>query len=177
MSPRRLIITVAAVAATLGLGAAFLTPPKSPASRPAAFVVTQPPRPLPAPLAAQLHQPGLVSFWATWCVPCLAEMPSLGRFKAAAEARGIGLITVLEERAAAKSAALRIMAEKGLAEVPLIVDDQSLLGSAVGIIGIPTTLVVNDRGEEIARLTGGADWSRPEILSQVEALIAKAPRP
>jgi len=177
MSHPRIMMVGAALVVGLGLSWAMFNLPKPAAPVPAGFVRVDPPKPLPAALAGRFGRPGVVAFWATWCTPCLAEMPSLARFNRAAEGKGIGLLTVLEEHESAKDAAVRIMGRNGLGEVPLVVDDDSSLGNTLGVFGIPTALVVNAKGEEIARLVGGADWARPEMLAQIEALIAQAATP
>ena len=149
-----------------------------------AMVPTSPPRPLVAlasvdadggslPFNRRVTRPTVISFWATWCQPCLHELPSLGQFKTMAAAAGIDVLTVSEDRGGA-GPPVKLLAEKGLSFLPLVVDADGALAQALGIRGMPTMLVVNGRGEEVARMEGGADWSRPESLEAVTGLLAAA---
>ena len=109
------------------------------------------------PLDSRITRPTLVTFWASWCVPCIRELPSLAKFKPMAEAAGIALITINEDKEGA-ALATKYLAEKGLSELPLLVDADGAVAKALGIRGIPTALMVNAKGEEVARMEGEADW-------------------
>lgn len=177
------IILILATLLALGLAASgrWRAPPPHPL---AGLIAAEPARPLAgvnlvdewgaaAPFSARIKRPTVVAFWASWCVPCLEELPSLGRFQALAATAGIDLLTVTEDRDGAKPARQTLNA-KGLAGLSLMVDADGSVAAAHGIRGIPTALLVNAKGEEVARLEGAAEWDNPAALEKVRALIGPA---
>ncbi|MBI3446224.1 MAG: TlpA family protein disulfide reductase [Magnetospirillum sp.] len=128
------------------------------------------------PFNSRITRPTLVTFWATWCVPCLREMPTLAKFKPMAEAAGIDLITVNEDKEGLPVAS-KFLAEKGLSDLPLVVDADGKVAKALGVKGMPTALIVNARGEEVARMEGEADWGDKASLDIMITLLELGPAP
>lgn len=93
-------------------------------------------------------QPLVVNFWASWCAPCVAEMPMLQRV---ADDAGIRMIGVDYIDQADKAEALA--QELGI-RYTLVRDDDGKFGEAVGLLGTPTTLLVDGDGVVRRRLTG-----------------------
>ena len=147
------------------------------------MVKASPPRPLEAvasvdadgnsmPFNARIKRPTLISFWATWCVPCLRELPTVGKFKAMADQAGLDVLTVSEDKEGA-GPAQKLLAEKGLS-LPLLVDADGSVAKALRVRGLPTTLIINAKGEEVARLEGEADWGEKSSLDTVLGLLNDA---
>ncbi len=107
----------------------------------------------------------VVNFWATWCAPCLGEMPTLSRL---AEG-GIPVITVATGRNP-PAAIERFFAEAGIDNLPILRDPRSELARSLGILGLPVTLILDPEGREAARLIGDAAWDTPEALAVIAAL-------
>ena len=115
----------------------------------------------------------LLNLWATWCVPCRAEMPALDRLQAAKGGQGFEVVAVnvdtarLERRAAfldsigVKSLA-RFSDPSGDAFETLRKDGKAL--------GLPVTLVIDKDGCEIGAVEGGAKWDSAEAQALVETL-------
>ena len=115
----------------------------------------------------------LLNLWATWCVPCRAEMPALDRLQAAKGGPGFEVVAVnvdtarLEKRAAfldsvgVKSLA-RYSDPSGDAFETLRKDGKAL--------GLPVTLVIDKDGCEIGAVEGGAKWESAEAQALVETL-------
>lgn len=114
---------------------------------------------------------GLVlNLWATWCVPCVAEMPALDALARTLAPSGIRVLTVSLDRGGA--AAVRpFFATHGIGSLPILLDPHSALLGALGLDGIPTTLLVDKAGLEVARLQGPVDWASPQAAALVTRLI------
>lgn len=103
----------------------------------------------------------LVNFWATWCPPCIKEMPALDRLNAAMADDGIEVVAVnLERRGRAKARAF--FDKTGIEHLTLYADEGNRMGPALGILGLPVTILLDREGREVARLMGDAEWDSPE---------------
>lgn len=111
----------------------------------------------------------LVNLWATWCPPCREEMPSLDALRRRMEGTGIEVITVAVQPGA-RDKAEAYMAEMGLHALEPYGDARNALPRAVGILGLPTTIILSPEGREIARMQGDADWASPEAEAVLRAL-------
>jgi thiol-disulfide isomerase/thioredoxin len=104
----------------------------------------------------------LLNVWATWCGPCVREMPSLDALQKKFEAGKLVILPLSEDRnAASLSAFYRLHA---LVHLPVAVDSAGIAPSALHLRGLPTSLLVDPHGQEIARFEGDADWNSPEAL-------------
>jgi thiol-disulfide isomerase/thioredoxin len=115
----------------------------------------------------------IVNFWATWCIPCKDELPSLQRLRDKLNGKPLEVITVnfgeFPERA-------RSFVEKEHLALPVLLDTQKEVASAWGVGGLPMTFVLDASGRARYRAFGELDWSTGEPLALVEKLIAEAPR-
>ena len=113
----------------------------------------------------------VLNFWATWCPPCVAEMPSLAALAHALAPAGIPVLTVSADRGGAPTvqAFFRAHAVDGL---PILLDQASTAVHALALVGLPTTLVIGPDGFERGRLEGSADWGSPAAAARVRAMLA-----
>ncbi len=121
-----------------------------------------------APAALPEGRPAVVNFWATWCPPCLEEMPSLA---ALGEAVGeeVAVVVVATGRNDPQ-AATEFLARAGAGGLIDLRDPEGRLGRRVGVSWLPVTLVLDAQGREVARLQGIAEWDSPEALALLRAL-------
>lgn len=111
----------------------------------------------------------VLNFWATWCAPCRREMPSLDRLQAAMP--GVAVLPVATGRND-PAAIDRFYTEAGVNNLPVLRDPKSELARAMGVLGLPITVIVNPEGQEVARLIGDAEWDSPEAVALLTALSA-----
>jgi len=112
----------------------------------------------------------LVNLWATWCEPCLREMPSLERLQSRLGER-IAVLAVSEDRGGEKSVE-PFIAKLGLKSVKIYIDPKSEVGHAFGARGLPTSFLIDREGKVLGRVEGAAEWDSPKILGVLEPLLS-----
>jgi len=112
----------------------------------------------------------IVNLWATWCGPCLREMPSLERLQSRLGER-VAVLAVSEDRGGNKTVE-PFVAKLGLKSVKIYIDPKSEVGHALGVRGLPTSFVIDREGKVRGRVEGAAEWDSPKILSVLEPLLS-----
>jgi thiol-disulfide isomerase/thioredoxin len=113
----------------------------------------------------------LLNIWATWCVPCREEMPALDKLEEKLGGKDFAVVAVNIDKGGAEKAAA-FLKETGATHLPLYTDPTGKVFATLKAVGMPTTLVLDRKGREIARLVGPADWASPEALAVIQAAIA-----
>ena len=123
-------------------------------------------------LAAQ-GGPVLVNLWATWCAPCVVEMPQLDAL--AGELDGeVRVITVSQDLRGAE-AVTPFFAEKGFARLEPWLDPETQLSAKFSPEGaLPLTILFDAKGKEVLRVAGGYEWNSPEAVAMIRAALAPA---
>jgi thiol-disulfide isomerase/thioredoxin len=113
----------------------------------------------------------LVNYWATWCSPCVAEMPSLDRLEATLGGPDFAVLPIASDRAGLR--AVEPFYEKiGLEKLPIYLDPDMKFTRSSGVRGLPTTLIVDRSGREAGRMEGDAAWDAPEALALIRHYVA-----
>jgi thiol-disulfide isomerase/thioredoxin len=112
----------------------------------------------------------VVNLWATWCAPCVEEMPTLGALQRQFAGRLHVVAVSVDSLAEAEKARAQLeRLSEGSLDF-LIEPSRGILFSARAA-GMPTTIIYDREGRELARLSGGADWSSPEAAALMEAVL------
>lgn len=120
---------------------------------------------------ADFHGRGVVlNLWATWCPPCVAEMPSLDRLARTLGQKDIVVLPLSSDRGGA-SVVRAFYDRLKLTELRIWLDPRGTAARTLGARGLPTTLLIGKDGLERARLEGEADWSSPVMVAQVRELL------
>ncbi|HID45655.1 MAG TPA: TlpA family protein disulfide reductase [Chromatiaceae bacterium] len=109
----------------------------------------------------------IVNFWATWCPPCRAEMPSMQR--AWEQLREEGIMMLAIDVGEDEDAIFEFTASYPV-EFPLLLDTESSVSEAWKVKGLPTTFIVDQWGRKVYRAVGGREWDAPDLMKKVRAL-------
>ncbi|MDA0661207.1 MAG: TlpA disulfide reductase family protein [Proteobacteria bacterium] len=112
----------------------------------------------------------LVNFWATWCAPCIREMPSLDRLKAVIKESDFEILAISEDRKGAE-VAIPFLKKLGIENFTTYVDTRMQLARGFRLIGMPTTYLIDREGRIVGSLAGTAEWDSPEAVAMVRELL------
>ncbi len=121
-------------------------------------------------LADFLGKGVVLNLWATWCVPCVAEMPALDALAMRLAGQDIVILPLSSDRGGTK-VVQRFYASHDIAHLGTWIDPFGKAAKALGARGLPTTVLIDRTGREMARLEGGADWATEEAVAAVRRLV------
>ena len=111
----------------------------------------------------------LLNVWATWCPPCVAEMPSLDRLEGQLGGDDFAVIPISLDNKAETIA--NFYSKTGLENLPQWHDGTYGLNGSLALPGLPTSVIYNREGREIARIPGEVVWDSPEAIALIEHLL------
>lgn len=176
--PVRRFLLIALTAATLITFSVSLTAAQEP---PPNFIVHEFPKSLPkvafrdgdegeVSLADFQGKVILLNIWATWCVPCRREMPTLDRLQVQLGGPGFEVVALSIDRKGA-GAVRSFYSEVSIQNLAIYIDSGGKSARALGMIGLPTTLLIDQDGKEIGRLIGPFEWDTPEIVAFLRSRV------
>ncbi len=112
----------------------------------------------------------VINLWATWCGPCVEEMPSLAVLSKALAPADIAVLPLSSDRGGAAVVSAWFGAH-GITSLPVLLDPKGAMARAFGAHGIPTTVVIDKDNHEVARMEGAADWSSPAAQAMIRGLV------
>ncbi len=116
----------------------------------------------------------VINFWATWCPPCVAEMPALDRLHRALSRDGLVVLGVSVDE---DEAVLTSFIEKGGLTLKVLRDPGGAVAQgAYRTTGYPETFVVDAKGVIVETYVGPADWDTPDALDHFRRLLKPADR-
>lgn len=116
----------------------------------------------------------VLNVWATWCVPCRKEMPTLDRLQARLGGKDFLVVALSLDRKGVE-AVRGFYQEVGVENLAIYVDPSGKGSHALAIPGVPTTLLIDREAREVARKMGEAEWDGPEMVSLVERTMHGQP--
>ena len=110
-----------------------------------------------------------LNFWATWCGPCKEEMPSMESLWQGFKERDFVLLSISVDYEGVKS--VKEYVEKQQYSFRVLVDPQCKILDLYEVKAIPTTFIIDKKGQVLAVATGPKNWKSPEAISLVDLLI------
>ena len=115
----------------------------------------------------------LLNIWATWCIPCREEMPTLDRLQAELGSPDFHVVALSIDRAGV-DAVRQFYGEIGIARLAIYIDSSGKAATELGVVGLPTTLLIDRQGREIGRLVGPAEWDAPELVGFLRSRLTES---
>jgi thiol-disulfide isomerase/thioredoxin len=115
----------------------------------------------------------LLNLWATWCIPCRAEMPALDRLQASLGSSRFQVVPVNVDTARLEKAR-DFFGEIGAKSLPYYADHSADILQSLKTVGLPTTVLIGRDGCEIGTMAGPAQWDSPEAKALIQRLEAPA---
>jgi thiol-disulfide isomerase/thioredoxin len=112
----------------------------------------------------------LLNLWATWCGPCRQEMPTLDRLQSRLGGADFEVVALSIDRGG-QAVVKSFLEEIDVRALAIYVDATTEAGTKLGIIGVPTTLLLDGTGREIGRVTGPAEWDSPEVINTIQRYL------
>jgi thiol-disulfide isomerase/thioredoxin len=129
---------------------------RSHAGTPAPAILFENPEGEPATFAEFRGKPLLVNLWATWCGPCVAEMPTLD----ALAARDAGVqVLALSQDMAGQEKVDAFFAKRSFKSLEAYIDPELAMMASLKLNTLPTTILYDAQGKEVWRMTGMEDWT------------------
>ena len=114
----------------------------------------------------------LLNIWATWCPPCREEMPSLDALQQQLGGPDFAVVPISIDKDGIE-VARDFYAEIGIRTLGLYWGEDLRVQLAFAAFGMPTTLLINRKGQELARVFGPAKWDKPVAIRQIERVIGE----
>jgi thiol-disulfide isomerase/thioredoxin len=113
----------------------------------------------------------LLNFWATWCYPCRAEMPSMNALYQRYRDKGFTIIAIASD--APGRMAVAPYAEQQNLLFPVLLDPQNTVGTRLQVSGIPTSYLLDHQGRVASIQVGARDWHAPRMRRLIDVLLAE----
>jgi thiol-disulfide isomerase/thioredoxin len=112
----------------------------------------------------------LLNFWATWCAPCVKEMPSLDKLQAEM-GKDKFLVVPLSLDGPSRPKVAPFYKDRNLANLGMYFDKGRKVQQALDVSVLPTSILIDGEGRELGRMVGEADWDQPEAVALMKAAV------
>lgn len=111
-----------------------------------------------------------LNLWASWCAPCIKELPSINKLKSSISRKKLAIIPLSLDRGS-KTIALRIKQRLGLETLKFYWDERNSIAKTLNITALPTTIIFDSKGREVGRIVSAAEWDRREAINLIKFFI------
>jgi peroxiredoxin len=112
----------------------------------------------------------ILTFWATWCGPCVAEMPSLNNLYQEFNSKGLVVIAISVDPT--EQSVLSFIDRKKLAFPVLMDKNKEVYFDSYAVMGLPTTFIIDKNGAIIEKIMGEQEWASPKMKEKILNLIS-----
>ncbi|MES1200171.1 MAG: TlpA disulfide reductase family protein [Pseudomonadota bacterium] len=116
----------------------------------------------------------LVNFWATWCTPCMNELPTLAALQRRYQGPQFGVVTVNIDADSSLPEARSELARLSGGALPFISDPSRSIEFDAQAKAMPTSILYDTQGREVARVTGDVDWTKPEANALIDTALGRS---
>lgn len=113
----------------------------------------------------------LINFWATWCGPCKAEMPSLNNLHKALKDKGFAVLAISTD--SSEKPVRSFVTERGISFPVLMDKDRTVYSDKYAVIGLPMSFLIDKNGVVVGRVVGEVVWDSPEMKNKIEGVLNK----
>ena len=110
----------------------------------------------------------LLNFWATWCAPCVNEIPSLNQLQSRFRDRGLVVLGVSVDK---DEAAYRQFVNRFRLSFLTARDPEQKINNDYGTVQFPETYIINAQGQVIDKIIGEANWTEDKMVNHVQSLL------
>jgi thiol-disulfide isomerase/thioredoxin len=114
----------------------------------------------------------LLNVWATWCAPCIKEIPALDHLAAALNGADFAVVAVSVDRKGI-DAVRKVFTERNVQKLPIYIDRSGEALRAVRAIGLPISLLIDREGREFGRAVGPAQWDDAATISFFRGVVSR----
>jgi len=111
----------------------------------------------------------LVNFWATWCPPCIEEMPSMERLNEVMASDDFVMLAINTEKEG--RTVVPAFLKKTTYTFPILYDDKGVVQNRYGVFKFPESFIVRKDGTVAEKIIGPLDWSTPQTIAYFQGLI------
>jgi thiol-disulfide isomerase/thioredoxin len=117
----------------------------------------------------------LLNLWATWCGPCVAEMPSLDRLQAVLGSANFAVLPISVDRGGA-SQVTDFYDKHRIVHLGIYVDPDNRIARSMSVSGLPTSFLIGPDGRAVGVLVGATDWDTPEAVALIGYYLKVQPK-
>jgi len=112
----------------------------------------------------------LLNFWATWCLPCIKELPSMERLQTRLKKTDFAVIAISLDRGG-KRVAARLLKRLKLNKLKLYLDKENKSAQKLGVKFMPTTFIFDRKNRNLGKLQGGVEWDGKNAVALIKYFI------
>ncbi len=113
----------------------------------------------------------LLNFWATWCPPCRAEMPSMQALYQDYREKGLAILAISSD-VEGKDRVVPFIEKHGFS-FPVLVDPRNVVGTRLRLRGIPMSYLLDKQGRVVGRDVGARNWNGAKVRRLLNRLLAE----